>query len=80
MGDHWEPKGGGRRGPSDEQAAGGRDTNRPTKGGVDANAPKSELYNIAKRLHITGRSSMSKADLVDAIQHENDRQTRQARR
>ena len=80
VGDHWEPKGGGRRGPSDEQAAGGRDTNRPTKGGVDANAPKSELYNIAKRLHIAGRSSMSKADLVDAIQHENDRQTRQARR
>ena len=80
VGDHWEPKGGGRSGPSDEQAAGGRDTNYPTKGGVDANAPKSELYEIAKRLRIAGRSSMTKADLVDAIQHENDRQTRQARR
>jgi cation transport regulator ChaB len=28
VGDHWEPKEGGRKGPSDAQAAGGRDTNR----------------------------------------------------
>jgi hypothetical protein len=79
VGDHWEPKGGGRRGPSDERAAGGRDTDRPTKGGVDANAPKSELYDIAKRLDISGRSSMSKSDLVDAIQHANAQQTRESR-
>jgi hypothetical protein len=79
VGDHWEPKGGGRTGPSDEQAAGGRDTNRPTKGGVDTNAPKSELYDIAKRLDISGRSSMSKSDLVDAIQRANASQTRRSR-
>src|SRR3712207_117595 len=40
VGDHWEPKEGGRKGPSDPQAAGGRGTNRDTKGGVDANATK----------------------------------------
>jgi hypothetical protein len=79
VGDHWEPKGGGRTGPSDEQAAGGRDTDLPTKGGVDANAPKSELYDIAKRLDIAGRSSMSKSDLVDAIQQANASQTRRSR-
>ena len=31
VGDHWEPKAGGRKGPSDEQAKGGRSTNRETK-------------------------------------------------
>src|ERR687893_1139021 len=43
VGDHWEPKEGGRKGPSDAQAAGGRDTNRETSGGVDANASKQHL-------------------------------------
>jgi cation transport regulator ChaB len=79
VGDHWERKGGGRRGPSDAQSAGGRDTNRPSKGGVDANAPKSELYDIAKRLDVRGRSTMSKGELVDAIRKANDRQTRKSR-
>ena len=79
VGDHWERKGGGRRGPSDEQAKGGRDTNRPTKGGVDAEAPKSELYDIAKRLGIGGRSRMSKGELVNAIQKANNKKTREAR-
>lgn len=79
VGDHWEPKGGGRKGPSDERAEGGRGTNRPTKGGVDKNAPKSELYDIAKKLDISGRSSMSKNELVDAIEKENARETRKAR-
>ena len=38
IGDHWEPK--DHKGPSDAQAEGGRDTDRETKGGVDANATK----------------------------------------
>lgn len=79
VGDHWERKGGGRRGPSDAQSAGGRGTNRPSKGGVDANAPKSELYDIAKRLDVQGRSTMSKSQLVEAIRKANDRQTRKSR-
>ncbi|MDP9394802.1 MAG: ChaB family protein, partial [Actinomycetota bacterium] len=43
VGDHWESKEGGRKGPSDEQARGGRGTNKETKGGVDANASKDHL-------------------------------------
>ena len=34
---------------------------------------------VAKRLDISGRSSMSKDELVDAIQKANDRETRRAR-
>jgi cation transport regulator ChaB len=83
VGDHWERKGGGRSGPSDSGgrgSAGGTRGGGSTKGGVDANAPKSELYDIAKRLDISGRSKMSKSDLVDAIQKENGRRTRASRR
>ena len=79
VGDHWEPKEGGRRGPSDAQAAGGRDTDRETKGGVDANATKKHLMEIAKRLDVPGRSRMDKGELVDAIQKANDRETAKAR-
>jgi ChaB/Rho termination factor, N-terminal domain len=78
VGDHWEPK--GRKGPSDEQAAGpGRRTNRPTAGGVDAKASKKHLMDVAKKLDITGRSSMRKDELVDAINKANTRQTAQSR-
>ncbi len=77
VGDHWEPK--EHNGPSDPQAAGGVDTDRETAGGVDANASKDHLYHLAQRLDVPGRSSMTKAELVDALQTANDRQTRQAR-
>ena len=80
VGDHWEPKEGGRKGPSDEQAKGGRGTDRETKGGVDANATKSHLLDVAKRLDVPGRSRMTKGELVDAIQKANDRKSAQARR
>jgi cation transport regulator ChaB len=79
VGDHWEPKGGGRKGPSDPQAKGDRTTKRPTRGGVDENAPKSELMGIASKLEIRGRSRMNKAELVGAIQKANASQTRRAR-
>ena len=52
VGDHWEKKAKGKKGPSDAQAKGGRNTNRPTAGGVDANASKQHLYDLAKRLQI----------------------------
>src|SRR3954463_11807501 len=58
VGDHWEPK--EKRGPSDEQAAGGVNTNRPTAGGVDANASKKHLLEVARRLEVRGRSTMTK--------------------
>jgi cation transport regulator ChaB len=78
VGDHWEKK--AKRGPSDEQAKGGVKTSRPTKGGVDANASKKHLQDLAKRLDIPGRSSMKKSELVDAIQKANNRKTAKARR
>jgi len=68
------------KGPSDAQAEGGRDTNRETKGGVDANATKGHLMDVAKRLDISGRSRMSKDELVDAIQKVNDKETAEARK
>jgi hypothetical protein len=77
VGDHWEPK--DAKGPSDRQAEGGRDTNRETKGGVDANASKEHLMEVARRLDVSGRSSMTKDQLVDAIQKANDKETRKAR-
>ncbi|HKN56624.1 MAG TPA: arginine--tRNA ligase, partial [Amycolatopsis sp.] len=49
------------------------------RGGVDANASKQHLMDVAKRLEIRGRSSMNKQQLVDAIQKANDRSTRKAR-
>ena len=79
VGDHWEPKEGGRKGPSDAQAAGGADTDRETKGGVDANATKKHLMDVARRLDVPGRSRMTKDELVDAIQKANDRETAKAR-
>jgi hypothetical protein len=78
VGDHWEPK--DNRGPSDKQAARGRgDRPVPTAEGVDANASKKELLDVAKRLEIRGRSQMGKPELVDAIRAANRRATRRAR-
>jgi hypothetical protein len=77
VGDHWEPK--ERYGPSDAQAAGTRRTDRPTAGGVDANASKKHLYELATRLEISGRSRMSKDELVEALQKANDRASARAR-
>ena len=77
VGDHWERKDG--KGPSDAKAAGGRDTDAGTAEGVDANASKTHLQEVARRLGVPGRSRMSKSELVEAIQKENRRQTRQAR-
>ena len=78
VGDHWEPK--ESYGPSDDQAAGGLDTDRPTAGGVDANASKAHLMDLARRLDVRGRSRMTKAELVEAIGKANDRASARARR
>ncbi|HEV8566560.1 MAG TPA: ChaB family protein [Actinoplanes sp.] len=77
VGDRWEPK--QKKGPRDAKAAGGRDTRAETAGGVDANASKQHLMDVAKRLDISGRSRMSKPELVDAIQKANARSTAKAR-
>ena len=70
VGDHWEPK--DEKGPSD----GGRGDNA---GGVDANASKKHLYEIAQRLDVKGRSTMGKDELVEAIQRAHDRESARAR-
>ena len=81
VGDHWEPK--RHKGPSDPQAAreGAAARRRPTKtaGGVDANASKHHLYELAKKLDVPGRSTMSKPELVEALQKANNRSTARAR-
>lgn len=78
VGDHWEPK--DHKGPSDAQAARSRRA-KPAKtaGGVDANATKAHLMEVAKRLDVRGRSRMTKAELVEAIGKANNRSTRKAR-
>ena len=78
VGDHWEPK--DSHGPSDPQAEDGADTDRVTFGGVDANATKAHLMDVAKRLDVPGRSSMNKDELVDAVQKANDKATADARK
>ncbi|MFC8299119.1 ChaB family protein [Micromonospora orduensis] len=77
VGDHWETK--SRKGPSDKKAAGGPGSSGRTAGGIDANASKKHLMDVAKRLEIRGRSRMTKADLVEAIQKANKSSTRKAR-
>jgi cation transport regulator ChaB len=82
VGDHWEPKAGGRKGPSDKQAAKSGAAARgggKTAGGVDANAPLTHLRAVARKLDVPGRSRMNKADLVDAIKKANRRSTSKAR-
>jgi hypothetical protein len=79
VGDHWEPK--EKKGPSDKQAAGrGIDRDEPTAGGVDANASKQHLLDVAKKLDVPGRSSMDKDELVEAIGKANNRETTKARK
>ena len=79
VGDHWEPK--DEKGPSDERAAsGGPHASGRSAGGVDANASKKHLQELARRLEIKGRSRMSKGELVQAIGKANDRASARARR
>jgi cation transport regulator ChaB len=75
VGDHWEEK--DSRGPSDERAeSGGPNARGESAEGVDANASKKHLVEVARRLDISGRSKMTKDELVDAIMKANRRETR----
>ncbi len=77
VGDHWEAK--DSPGPSDERAERGGPSGGESAGGVDANATKAHLLGLAKRLDVTGRSRMTKAELVEALQKANDKASREAR-
>src|SRR5690349_15217501 len=66
VGDHWEAK--DEKGPSDAQAAKSGAAARKggkTAEGVDANASKKHLMDVARRLDIDGRSKMDKDELVE---------------
>ena len=77
VGGHWEPK--EENGPSDASAEKGGRNKEDTAGGVDANASKEHLYEIAQELDVQGRSGMTKDELVEAIGKANDKRTREAR-
>jgi cation transport regulator ChaB len=75
VGDHWEAK--ETKGPSDERAErGGLNNPVPSAEGVDANASKKHLLDIARRLDVRGRSTMTKSELVEAIKKSNRRAQR----
>jgi hypothetical protein len=82
VGDHWEAK--DHRGPSDRQAARGgaaaRRSRAATAGGVDANASKAHLLDLARELDVAGRSKMTKVQLVEAIDRANRNASARARR
>src|SRR6476661_8701431 len=70
VGDHWEAK--AEKGPSDSRArSGGPNPTGRSAEGVDANASKKHLAELARRLDISGRSTMSKDELVTAIKKAN---------
>ncbi|MFZ0230007.1 MAG: ChaB family protein [Mycobacterium sp.] len=72
VGDRWERK--KKRGPSDARAErGGLHNPIPSAEGVDANASKRHLLDIARRLGVRGRSTMDKTELVEAIKKYNRR-------
>jgi hypothetical protein len=74
VGDHWEAK--SQKGPSDQRArSGGPNAKGATAEGVDANASKKHLVDVARKLDISGRSTMSKGELVSAIKKANRRST-----
>jgi hypothetical protein len=82
VGDHWEAK--KTKGPSDRQAArsgaAARRSRSSTAGGVDANASKSHLLDLARKLDVGGRSKMTKSQLVEAIDRANRNTSARARR
>lgn len=76
VGDHWEEK--AEYGPSDDRAEKGGLNDLPTAGGVDANATKAHLLDLARRLDVKGRTRMTKDELVAGLQRANDKASREA--
>ncbi|MDT3443690.1 ChaB family protein [Pseudofrankia sp. BMG5.37] len=82
IGDRWQPK--PSPGPSDAQAKQSTPASvrrpRPTAEGVNANAPLTRLREMARELEISGRTRMTKDELVSAIKKANRRAAAAARR
>lgn len=71
-------------GPSDPRSERSNPQNRthhPTRshGGVDISKPRQDLAADAREAGIEGRSKMSKEELAEALQRDNDRRTARAR-
>ncbi|MEV1010877.1 ChaB family protein [Streptomyces sp. NPDC049881] len=79
VGDHWERKEKGRKGPSDQRSARPRRQGGASGEGVDEQATKEHLYDVAKRLDVQGRSRMGRGELLSAIRKENRSRTRRSR-
>lgn len=74
VGDHWEAK--DVKGPSDSRArSGGPNPAGESAEGVNANASKKHLLDVARRLDIAGRTRMDKDELVTAIEKANRRES-----
>ena len=70
VGDHWERK--AEPGPSDTRSeSGGPNPGGRSYGGVDEHGTKAHLLDIARRLDVTGRWAMTKAQLAEAIDSAN---------
>jgi cation transport regulator ChaB len=80
VGDHWEEK--EQRGPSDPRSEeGGQFPTGASYGGVDIEGKrKDELLAEARALGAHATTHMTKAELAEAIQHANDKATREARK
>ena len=79
VGDHWEPK--DERGPSDPRAEGhGPNPEGESFRGVDVEGKtKDELLDEARKLGAHVTTHMKKAEVAEAIERANDRETRAAR-
>ncbi len=84
VGDHWEPKPEGRKGPSDPRAQDPEAAERgggTSTGGVDVvGNTKDELLERARQVDVKGRSRMTKMELGEAIKKANDRESARALR
>ena len=60
---------------ADRPRSGGPNPKGETAEGVDASASKKHLLDVARRLDVSGRSSMNKDELVDAIIKANRRES-----
>jgi hypothetical protein len=80
VGDHWEPK--DENGPSDDQAANPAPRNRKapkkTAEGVNANATKAHLVEVARKVGVSGPTKYKKDELVEEIRKANARETRKS--
>jgi cation transport regulator ChaB len=78
VGDHWERK--AEAGPSDPRSeSGGAHPSGESYGGVDENASKQHLLDVARRLEVRGRSRMTKSELAEAIDKANQKANAKAR-